>query len=111
MALILGAVSGIEIVNKTFTNKDTKEEKHVTEGVFKLQTQSPSEIWTVRISADDVEAGLLNELKKFENSVDSWSIKPVNLNIQAKESSFDGKKFFHFFLDSIPAQAQAPKAG
>lgn len=98
MALIVGAISDIDIVSRE------NDGKVVVSGIFQLQTKSPSEYWTIKVTPEHVSAGVMEQLKKYENAKDSWSSKPVHLNVRAKESSFNGQKFFNFFLDSIPPQ-------
>lgn len=98
MALIVGAVSDLAVVNRE------QDGKNIVSGVFQLQTKSPSEYWTVKVTPEQMETGIFDELKKYENAKDSWSSKPVQINVRAKESSFNGQKFFNFILDSIPAQ-------
>lgn len=98
MASIEGAISDIELVNRT------NDGVTITSAVFKLETQNPSSYWDVKISPEQVKAGIVEVLKKYETPKDSWSKKPVILNIGNKESFFNNQKFFSFFLDSIPSQ-------
>lgn len=98
MASIEGAVSEIELINRL--NNDNIS---VTTGAFKFETQNPASYWTVKLSAEQIKDGTLDELKKYETPKDSWSKHPVLLNIGDRESSFNGQKFFSFYLDSIPA--------
>lgn len=104
MAQIIGAVSDVEIVNRE------QDGKNITSAIFQLQTKSPSEYWTVKVTPAQLEEGLLEIIKKYENDKDSWSSKPIKINVRAKESSFNGQKFFNFILDSIPEQNEHKKS-
>jgi len=99
MASIEGAVSELQFVNRT-------DDKGVvqTSGVFKFETQNPAQYWDVKIKPEAVEAGLFDALKPFEAPKDSWSKKPVILNIEYYEGNFNGKPFKGFRLNSIATQ-------
>lgn len=98
MASIEGAVSEIETVNRE------QDGKVIVSGTFKFETQNPASYWTVKLSPEQVSNGTMEQLKKYETPKDSWSKKPVLLNIGDRETSFNGQKFFSFYLDSIPSQ-------
>ncbi|SFB90396.1 hypothetical protein [Pseudoalteromonas denitrificans] len=101
MASIEGAVSDVQLINKEFDGKTT------TSGLFKLQTHNPSDYWEIKISPEQVQSGVLNELKKFETDPNNpWSARPVLINVGKKESVFNGQKFFSFVLHSIATQKQ-----
>lgn len=104
MASIEGAVSEIELVNRV--NDDGVA---ITSAAFKFETQNPASYWTVKMSPEQVKEGVLEELKKYETPKDSWSKRPVLLNIGDRQTSFNGQKFFSFYLDSIPSQNAAKK--
>jgi hypothetical protein len=98
MASIEGAISEVETISRE------NDGKVVVSGTFKFETQNPASYWTVKLSPEQVINGIFDELKKYETPKDSWSKRPVLLNIGDRETSFNGQKFFSFYLDSIPSQ-------
>lgn len=104
MASIEGAISEVEQVNRE------NDGKLITSGTFKFETQNPASYWTVKVSPEQVTNGVYDELKKLQTPKDSWSKRPVLLNIGDRKTDFNGQKFFSFFLDSIPSQNESKKA-
>lgn len=99
MASIEGAVSELKLVNRKDDNGNV-----ITSGVFKFETQNPAQFWDVKIKPEAVEAGMFEDLKPFEAPKDSWSKKPVLLNIEYYEGNFNGNAFKGFRLNSIATQ-------
>lgn len=100
MASVEGAVSDMELINRE------QDGKQITSGTFKFETQNPPSYWTVKISPEQVTNGVFENLKKLETPKDSWSKRPVLLHIGDRESSFNGQKFFSFYLHSIPVDTK-----
>lgn len=99
MASIEGAVSEI-----TFVNKPNDKGEVIKSAVFKFETQNPAQFWDVKIKPEQVQAGIVEELRKYEAPKDSWSKKPVLLNIEYYEGYFAGNPFKGFRLNSIATQ-------
>lgn len=104
MASIEGAISECEKVSREFDGKIS------VSGVFQFETQNPAEYWTIKISPEQVQNGVYDEIKKHETPKDSWTKHPLLLNIGKRETSFDGTKYFSFVLNSIPSQNLSKKS-
>ncbi|MCG7569186.1 hypothetical protein MHM89_04525 [Pseudoalteromonas sp. CNC9-20] len=78
-----GAITDLNKVNRT----DDKNAPLPVTGEFKLHVKNPAQILTVKVTADQMEQGLFEQLQKLESDPNGWGLKPCTLNIEYYEGA------------------------